>query len=239
MPSEALQAIVLRYANYRDHDRMLTLLSPEKGRVDVLARGCRRPKSPLLPAAELFVHGEFMVFGSQSRYTLDSCSLGDTFYPLRLDAYRLTCGMYLLELCQAAAQPDQPAQALFALLLEALYHLTYCPEEKALSVTSQFLLRYAALLGYRPRLNHCVRCRERLDPAKDAAMDIEGGGLCCPRCAPRGAMRVAAADVAWMRVLLRGGEWDAKSDASGLFPLLRRYVEFRLETTLKAGDFLP
>ena len=47
MPSVTTQGIVLRYANYREHDRMLTILSPDYGRIDALSRGCRRPKSPL------------------------------------------------------------------------------------------------------------------------------------------------------------------------------------------------
>ena len=34
-------AIVLRHADYRDYDRMLTLFSPEYGRIDAIARGCR------------------------------------------------------------------------------------------------------------------------------------------------------------------------------------------------------
>ena len=37
-------AIVLRYANYRDNDRILTLLSPTRGRIEALARGCCRPR---------------------------------------------------------------------------------------------------------------------------------------------------------------------------------------------------
>ena len=66
MPAVTTPGIVLRYANYRDHDRMLTLLSPRLGRVDLLSRGCRRPKSPLMPASELFVSGEFVLFEKMS-----------------------------------------------------------------------------------------------------------------------------------------------------------------------------
>ena len=47
-------AIVLRRADYRENDRMLTLFSPTLGRIDALARGCRRQKSPLMAASELF-----------------------------------------------------------------------------------------------------------------------------------------------------------------------------------------
>ena len=107
MPSITTRGIVLRYANYRDHDRMLTLLTPDYGRMDVLSRGCRRPKSALMPASECFVSGEFVVFQQNDRCTLTGCTLDDTFYNLRLDPYRLTCASYMAALCAAAAQPGQ------------------------------------------------------------------------------------------------------------------------------------
>ena len=52
-------ALVLKNANYRDYDRMLTLFSGDMGRVDVLARGCRKQNSPLLPLSSVFACGEF------------------------------------------------------------------------------------------------------------------------------------------------------------------------------------
>ena len=45
-------AIVLRRVNYRDNDRMVTLLSPSRGRIDAIIRNCRKPKSHNLNAAE-------------------------------------------------------------------------------------------------------------------------------------------------------------------------------------------
>ena len=81
MPSVTTQGIVLRYANYREHDRMLTILSPDYGRIDALSRGCRRPKSPLMPVSELFVSGEFVLYQSHDHFTLTSCALADSFYP--------------------------------------------------------------------------------------------------------------------------------------------------------------
>ena len=78
MPSITTQGIVLRYANYREHDRMLTILSPDYGRIDALSRGCRRPKSPLMPVSELFVSGEFVLYQSHDHFTLTSCALADS-----------------------------------------------------------------------------------------------------------------------------------------------------------------
>jgi DNA repair protein RecO (recombination protein O) len=240
MPSETLQAIVLRVANYRDRDRMLTLLTPDKGRVDVLSRGCRRPKSCLMSASENFVQGEFVVFRNQDRYTLTSCNIGESFYPVRLDAYRMTCGAYMLQLAQAAAHPEQEAEALYELITESLRHLCYREDEQALTIVNTFLLLFAAVNGYRPRLSHCVHCQKEIAPNQGAGFDIIEGGICCRTCAPAALMRLSAAQLQWMRAVLQTGlDTPAVSEDKTLFEVLRRYVESRLDATIKSSRFLP
>ena len=49
MPYITTQAIVLHTADYRDNDRMLSLLTPEHGQLDALCRGCKKPQSPRRP----------------------------------------------------------------------------------------------------------------------------------------------------------------------------------------------
>jgi DNA repair protein RecO (recombination protein O) len=235
-----MRGVVLRHADYREHDRMLTLLTPDRGRVDLLSRGCRRPKSCLMTGSELFVHGEFVAFRSHDRYTLTSCAPEDTFYPLRLDAYRLTCATYLLNLAQAAAQPDQPAQGLYALLLKGLYHLAYCQNEAPLSVVNAFLLLYAAETGYRPRTNHCALCLKPLAPDADVRLDVSAGGLCCAACKRDGQYALSASQAAWMRAALEKGFDVPLNEAdAGLFTALRAYMEGKLEMCFKCSQFLP
>ena len=78
-------AIVLRFVNYRDNDRMVTLLSPSRGRIDAMVRGCRKSGSHHLNAAELFALGDYMLHESDGRATVTSVKLIETFYPLRND----------------------------------------------------------------------------------------------------------------------------------------------------------
>jgi DNA repair protein RecO (recombination protein O) len=54
-------ALVLRHSDWRDYDRMVTLFSPTMGRVEAVVRGCRRPRSPLIHAAQIFNAGEFTI----------------------------------------------------------------------------------------------------------------------------------------------------------------------------------
>ena len=86
-------AIVLRRADYRENDRMLTLFSPTLGRIDALCRGCRRQKSPLMAASELFCSGEYVLYQARERTTVISCQIADSYYPLRADYERLSHGV--------------------------------------------------------------------------------------------------------------------------------------------------
>jgi len=240
MAAIKIRGIVLRFANYREHDRMLTILSPEYGRVDALSRGCRRPKSPLMPASELFVYGEFVLYRSHERFVLTSCELDDTFYPLRLDPYRLTCASYMTSLCQAAAQPGQEAKGMFELLLRGLYLLSYNDEADPLTLVTAFLLRFADTMGYRPRMRRCAHCRTPLPEEGPWRFDVAAGGFCCEACASRATWPVSMEMYIWMcRVLKNPLSAQTKNGASTLFDMLRRYVESRLETPIKVSRLLP
>lgn len=233
-------AIVLRYANYRDNDRMLTLLSPTRGRIEALARGCRRPRSPLLNASELFALGDYELYDRNGRATVVSAQLIETFYPLRADFDRLACGTYLLNLAEASAQPGENAQELFMLLLHTLSRLTFSDQEWK-PLLAGFLLHYAAIEGYKPRLQHCVRCEKRLADGEQVYFDLEEGGLCCHACRTPGQIAVAAEQARWMRRMLLSGAstWTNAPDCYAPFTLLRAFVEQRLDRPLRSASMLP
>lgn len=231
MSAITTQAIVLRHADYREHDRMLTLLSPAMGRVEALSRGCKRPQSPLLAASEWFALGEYVLYAGKGRMTVTSCSLTDSFFPLRTDYDRLRYATYLLSIAEAAAQPGERAVELFTLLARSLMRLSYGNQDMR-AVTAAFLLHFSAISGYRPRLSHCVRCGKRLEDADIRWMDIENGGLLCESCHSglTPAAPVTPAQARWMRdVLARGIDKTDLPPADAPGPLLAAYVEARLD----------
>jgi len=181
-------AIVLNRVDYRDYDRMVTLFSPEHGRIDAVARGCKKPTSPLMNSAEMFCAGQYTLNLSGGRYTITQCEIKDCFLALRYDYDRLLHGIYWLSLADAAALPDQPAPEIFMLLLKALAHLCYS-ELDARMLTACFEMRYMPLMGFRPMVDQCVICGAKVDG--EARFDEEKGGVVCLRC-PSHAPRISA-----------------------------------------------
>ena len=243
-------AIVLRHVNYRDNDRMVTLFSPSRGRIDAIIRNCRKPRSHNLNAGELFALGDYMLYESGGHMTVTSVHMIETFYALRQDYERLTCGTYLLSLTEAVVEPEQERQELFMLLLHTLSRLAFS-DQPWRPLLAGFLLHFAACEGFKPRLNHCVFCGRRLGEEGPFFFDPEEGGLCCAECyetrqktARPGAKkqdRLTPQQVRWMREALTKGSaaWLDTPESYAPFSTLRRYVEGRLGRRIRSATLLP
>lgn len=171
--------LVLRRADYSDYDRMVTIFSPEMGRLDAIARGCRRPKSPLVNAVEPFTSGEFQLYQHKERFSLEQCQISDSYFELRGDYERLRHGVYWLRLLDTAILPDTPSPELFIITLRALAHLNYgeLPPELA---TFAFEAHFMRLMGLSPRMDACVLCGRPVNG--DARFDPDLGGAVCLSC---------------------------------------------------------
>ena len=194
-------AIVLRRADYKDYDRMVTLFSPEYGRIDAIARGCRRPKSALVSTSEVFCAGQYTINTVGERQSITQCEIKDSYYDLRFDYERLIHGMYYLSLADSAALPGQAAPEIFFLLLKALAHLCYSTLPPAM-LTASFEMRYMPLMGYRPQMDRCVLCGCPVDGA--GRFDEERGGVVCAHCKSTAPLMSNGA----RRIILRAPQTD-------------------------------
>ena len=234
-------AIVLRFVNYRDNDRMVTLLSPSRGRIDALIRGCRKAGSHNLNAGELFALGDYMLHESNGRANVTSVKLIETFYPLRENYSRLTCGIYLLNLAEAAAEPEQEQRELFMLLVHTMSRLAFSDQDWK-PLLAGFLMHFSACQGFRPRLNHCVFCGKPIPEEGPVWFDASEGGVCCRDCKKeKSQVPLAPEQLRWMRGALKTGSasWVNTPSSYAPFPLLRDYVEQRMGRRIRSAAMLP
>lgn len=184
MPTIKVYGMVLHFTQYRENDKMLRILSPEHGLLSVISRGCKRPKSPLMQASDMFITGEFVLYEKNQRYSLVSVGIDKSFYDLRLDAQKLACATLMLQVCQGIVQENEEAQSIFFALVEALEKLEQSNTEMAVGILNYLLFRLITLAGFKPRIVHCLRCEARI--AKDNSLklgfDYENGGVICSNC---------------------------------------------------------
>ena len=239
MPTIKTQAIVLKRTDWRDNDRILTLLSPAFGRMEAICRGCRKPRSPLLAAGESFALGEYLLYDRNGRLTVTGCTVEDSFYPLREDYELLKYASYILSVTEILSRPGEASLELYTLLTRSLSRLAYKGMEKR-SVTAAFLLLLSALEGWRPRLTHCAVCGKEIG-AEYRVFSPDEGGVVCPACAESlpALIPVSGAETGWMKDVLRVGIEKTECPAENApLRLLMSYVENRLERRPPAGKLI-
>ncbi len=175
------QALVLRVTDYNDRDCLLTLLTPENGKLTAKARGLRRKNSPLTATCQLLAYGNFTLFFYQGMYTINEAESVELFQPLRRDLTKLSLGTYFAQVAELICQEDLPNPEILSLTLNCLHALSSLnlPEQKVKGV---FEFRIAALAGYLPDLSGCHVCGcETPD-----RFDLSAGALECYHCGRSG-----------------------------------------------------
>ncbi len=169
--------IVLRETDYKDKDKLLTLLTAEYGKITVKARGVRGPHSKSKAACQLLAYSEFTLYEQQGRFTATETVTREIFPELRSDIELLSLASYFAQVADVIAQENDPAQELLSLLLNALYALAKLKKPQML-VKAVFELRMACISGFLPDLRGCMVCG-KLTPER---FNISQGCLQCASC---------------------------------------------------------
>jgi DNA repair protein RecO (recombination protein O) len=191
---------VLRARPLGEADRVFTLLTRERGKVDAVAKGIRRPRSSM--AGRLEPLAEVRVALHKGR-SLDVITEARTILShwtglCRPDA--LATASLFAETVDLFCEPDLALPDIYALLAGAI--AAAAASATPASLVPRFQLRLLHELGLAPADDACVRCGEGFNQ-HGAWLDLEGGGLGCERCyGARGDEHALdAADVANFRAL--------------------------------------
>ena len=173
------QGLILRETNYKEADKILTVLTREGGRRTVKARGCRRKNSPLAASAQLLVWSDMTLFDYRDRLTLNEAEPLELFWGVRSDVDKLALGSYFAEVAEAVAEEGVETPGLLPLILNSLYALDKLHKPTAL-VKAAFELKLACLAGYEPLLDACAVCGEKMP--EEPRLNLSAGVLHCGGC---------------------------------------------------------
>ncbi|WP_251447419.1 DNA repair protein RecO [Vermiculatibacterium agrestimuris] len=172
------RGLVLREVNYKESDKILTVLAEGQGKRTVKAQGCRRKNSPLAAPSQLLVYSEMTWFDYQDRWSLKEAATLHEFRGVREDLDKLALGSYFAEVAEAVAEEGVETPGLLSLTLNSLYAMDKLrlPLEQ---IKAAFEIKLCCLAGYEPLLDACAVCG--VEPTQPR-LNLSEGVLHCARC---------------------------------------------------------
>lgn len=177
--SQRVEAVVLRHSDWGEADRMLTLFTRELGKLRVVAKGARRPRSRKAGHLEPFTRVALLLARGREIWIVTQADTLDAYLPMRDDLERTAYAAYLAELLDRFTYEEGENSSIFRLFVEALERVTTL--EDPIPAIRYYEIRLLDYLGFRPELFHCVQCGNEIKPEAQFFSALLGGVL-CPRC---------------------------------------------------------
>jgi DNA repair protein RecO (recombination protein O) len=231
------RALVLSGVDYGEADRVVALLTDERGRLSAFARGARKSRRRFAGVLEPFGLVQVQLVETRGDLCrLDAAEVLDGMGELRLEMDRVARASYAAELVRELSREREPQPELFELLLGFFAGLGR--QGFGALEMMRFELEALALGGLMPRLDACARCGE-VAPAS-AHFDPEHGGLLCRRCATTLGVKVSAEASLTLAALQRRGPLPqppghVRAEARAI---LSRFVSHHLGRSLKSLEFM-
>lgn len=146
------EGIVLKRKNYRESDRMITILTKEFGKIRTIAKGVRKISSRRAGHLEIFTQAKFGLYEGRGFDYITEATAIDQYEAFRYDLGKASFAYYLCELADFLIPERQEQTEIYDRLCESLSILckTTSEEERHVEVY-KFGLDILWHLGFLPR----------------------------------------------------------------------------------------
>ncbi len=237
------EGIVLRSRPLGEADKVLTLLTRDKGKMEAVARGARRPRNRLVGAAQPFSYLKVLIFTGKSLPQLSQAEIIRSFIAIRDNLVKTAYASYWMEILDHLLPWEEGNPELFLFTLAALTVLEKCEDPALLS--RAFELRVLQYLGYTPQLAACACCGETPGDLPGGFSPPDGGVVCqACKTEARNLLPLSQDGLASMNRLLAADlrsvvHWELPpSRQREIEGALTAFLEYRMEKPLKSLTFL-
>lgn len=183
------KGIVLATHDMSDNDKMVTILTPDLGKIACAAKGALRPKSTLNAGSQFLSYGEFIIYKGVSSYSINSCEPIEIFYNIRLDIDKLNIASEVAKITSEVTNENENCFRILQLVLNTMYIISET-EKNLDTIMSVFKLRLLSIIGFRPIIEECCSCKEKENLR---FFSLKDNGLKCINCGKqdKGALQIS------------------------------------------------
>lgn len=237
------EAVVIRRMNVGEADKILTIYTPDHGKLRVVAKGVRRTTSRLGGYVELFTKSRLLIAKGRNLDIVTQSEPINIYRKLREDLNLVAHASYVAELLDRLTEEGSQNYPSYELLVDTFSGLNSGDDPNI--TLRAYELHLLSFMGYRPQLQQCVRCQAELRPVVNF-FSPELGGVLCNECGniERRSAELSVDALKVLRHLQRTPFNEIPklrlSDnlRRELEQAMRSYTRYLLERDLKSAEFI-
>ncbi|WP_339178032.1 DNA repair protein RecO [Paenibacillus sp. FSL H8-0317] len=238
-----VEGIVIRSMDYGEGNKIITLCTESGGKVGVLVRGAKKPKSRHAALVQPFTYGQYVYFRNTGLGTLNAGEIVESYHDLREDLVKASYASYACELLDRVLQDEETGTFWFKQLKACLQALK--EEKDPVVITSLYEMKILQASGYGPQFDECISCNQER-PDEQLFISPRLGGVLCRACKhfDPPAMSVSPKALKLLRLFAQldlqrlGNISVSESTRDEIKKLMRAFMDHQLGLNLKSRSFL-
>ena len=174
-----VKGLILKSVDYKEADKLLTILTLEKGKILVRARGVKKSNSKLKAFCQSFCFADIELIDGKAGFVLSGINSIDSFFEITKDLDKFAFGFAVLEILDKICVENETYSSLFVEALKCIKTINYTKLDPRL-VLCKFIIGTLNLEGFSLNLNTCSRCRTPL--MSNLYFDLSSGEILCNAC---------------------------------------------------------
>lgn len=226
-----VNALTLKAVDYNENDKILTLLTAERGKITAGIKGVKKAGAKLKFAAQPFCFAEFVLAKRGDKYTVINASECESFYDLRTDINKFYAASSAAEAANALTYEGDECREIFYSLIKALSAMCSGGESEALIA---FFLDVLKRSGYGISAENCASCGKSLLHTDKLRFDLDAGAFTCGECAGIGASRVTYNVIRKLDGKSYEEDFITADGEKRALRLIREYFSYKLNFAFKS-----
>lgn len=185
--SKKTSAIILNRQAYREDDSLVTVYTPDLGKLNLVARGTKKLQSKLAGHIEPLTLADIMIIPGRGFDYIGSAVSREIYLGIREDLNKLYYAGQVVRIFNRLVKEGDVETRLFFLLadwLENLNNFAEFKKENGELLWIFFIWQFLAELGYKPEMYKCLICNEEIKPGQ-SYFNLAKGGVVCQSCFER------------------------------------------------------
>ena len=185
------KGIVLRERDFKESDRFFTIYTKEFGKLVLLAKAVRKIKSKLRGGLNLFSLTEIEFIQGKAYKTLTDARTAESFRNIKDFLIKLKIAYKIAEIVDNLIKERERDENVWNLLEGTFRELNKGNSlNRDLKAYHYFFWNFIDFAGFRPSIERCPFCREKLNSGI-LYFNAEQGGVICEKCLPRGEKKIS------------------------------------------------